>query len=314
MFSVMRAFQIKARIIGTWLLALALLGGCSAVRIGYNQAPTLVWWWLDGYLDFDASQAPQAKAALQQWFDWHRRTQLEDYAALLATAQLQVMQPATPQQVCHWADELRARMATALAYGEPLAADLLPLLQPAQLAQLERRYRRANEDFERDFLQQGDERLQASTARTIDRAQMLYGRLDERQRELLAAGVAASPFDPVAWYAERRALQRETLQTLSRLMAGTASQADRESKLAALHALSARLQQAPPGAYRDYQQRLADYNCAFIASLHNSTTPAQRQAARERLAGWERDLRALAAQPAQAQGAQPAQAQGAPSH
>jgi hypothetical protein len=245
------------------------------------------------------------KAALQQWFDWHRATQLEDYAALLAAAQLQVMQPATPQQVCGWADELRARMATALAYGVPLAAERLPLLRPAQLAQLERHLRRANEDFERDFLQQGDERAQASTTRTIDRAQMLYGRLDERQRQLVAAGVAASPFDPVAWYTERRALQRETLQTLSRLMAATALQTDRESKLAALHALSARLQRAPPGAYRDYQQRLSDYNCAFIASLHNSTTQAQRQAARERLAGWERDLRALAAQPAPPQGGPP---------
>ena len=61
-------------------------------------------------------------------------------------------------------------------------------------------------------------------------------------------------------------------------------------------ALSARMLQAPPGPYRNYPQRLADYNCAFIAQLHNSTTPAQRQAASERLASWEDDLRALALQ------------------
>jgi hypothetical protein len=30
-----------------------------------------------------------------------------------------------------------------------------------------------------------------------------------------------------------------------------------------------------------------------MAELHNSTTPAQRQAAQERLRGWETDLRAL---------------------
>ena len=66
MFKAMRASRIKAGIIGGCLLALLLLGGCSAVRIGYNQAPTLAWWWLDGYLDFDAAQAPQVKAALQQ--------------------------------------------------------------------------------------------------------------------------------------------------------------------------------------------------------------------------------------------------------
>ena len=32
--------------------------------------------------------------------------------------------------------------------------------------------------------------------------------------------------------------------------------------------------------------------------MHNATTPAQRQAARDTLKGWEDDLRALAAQPA----------------
>ena len=46
----------------------------------------------------------------------------------------------------------------------------------------------------------------------------------------------------------------------------------------------------------DYQRRLTDYNCAFVAQLHNSTTPAQRQAARDKLKDWEEDLRALAVQ------------------
>jgi len=279
-----------------WLVGLLLLGGCSAVRIGYNQAPTLVWWWLDGYMDFDATQAPRIKEALDQWFAWHRTTQLPDYAELLAAAQLQVMQPATPQQVCRWADDLRARLAAALAHGVPMAAELLPILKPEQLAHLERRYRKSNQDFEADFLQQPDERLKASVRRSVDRAEMLYGRLDEHQRQLIAAGVAASPFDPAAWYVERQALQAETLQSLARLTAGGPGRAERESNLAGLQALSLRVQRAPPGPYRNYQQRLTDYNCAFVAQLHNSTTVAQRQAARARLKGWEEDLRALAVQ------------------
>ncbi len=125
---------------------------------------------------------------------------------------------------------------------------------------------------------------------------MLYGRLDEGQRQLVAVGVAASPFDAAVWYAERQAIQGETLQTLARLTAGGPGRADRESNLAGLQALSARVQRASPGSYRNYQQRLTDYNCAFIAQLHNSTTVAQRQAARDKLKGWEQDLRALAAQ------------------
>ena len=292
----MRASTAKAAIIGGCLLALLLLGGCSAVRVGYNQAPTLAWWWLDGYMDFDATQAPKVKDTLAQWFAWHRSTQLPDYADLLAAAQQQVMQPATPAQVCRWNDDLRVRLNAAFAQGVPLAADLLPLLKPAQLAQLERRYRKSNLEFEEDFLQQPDERQKAAIKRTVDRAEMLYGRLDDNQRRLIAAGVAASPFDPAAWYAERQALQSQTLQALARLTAGGPARADRESNLAGLKALADRVLRAPPGPYRDYQQRLTDYNCEFIARLHNSTTPKQRLAARDRLHGWEEDLPVLAAE------------------
>jgi hypothetical protein len=299
MFRAIRASTSKAAIIGLGLLALALVSGCSAVRIGYNQAPTLAWWWVDSYMDFDAEQAPRVKDALSQWFAWHRKTQLPVYADLLAAAQAQVMQPATPAQVCRWSDDLRALLAAAFAQGLPLAADVLPVLKPQQLAHLERRYRKSNQQFEEDFLQHdGDERLQAAVKRTIDRAEMLYGRLDERQRQLIAAGVSSSPFDPAVWYAERKAMQGDTLQTLARLTAGGPARADRESNLAGLQALAARAQRTTPGAYRSYQQRLTDYNCGFIAQLHNSTTPAQRQAARAKLKGWEEDLRALAAQPA----------------
>ena len=284
-------------IIGWGLLALLLLGGCSAARIGYNQGPTLAWWWVDGYMDFDAEQAPKVKEALNQWFVWHRATQLTDYAELLAAAQAQVLQPATPAQVCRWSDDLRLRFAAAFAQGVPLAADLLPQLKPAQLAQLERRYRKSNQDFEEDFLQQQpDERLQASVKRTIDRVEMLYGRLDERQRQLIATGVAGSPFDAAVWYAERKALQAETLQTLARLTAGGPARADRESNLAGLQSLVARVQRTQPGPYRSYQQRLTEYNCVFVAQVHNSTTAAQRQTARGKLKGWEEDLRSLAAQ------------------
>jgi hypothetical protein len=297
MFIAMRGSTAKAAIIGLWLLGLLFLSGCSAVRVGYSQAPTLAWWWLDGYMDFNAEQEARVKEALNQWFAWHRTTQLPDYANLLAAAQVQVMQPATPAQVCRWADDLRARIAVAFAQGVPMAADLLPSLKAEQLAHLERKYRKSNQEFEEDFLQpQADERLKASVKRGIDRTEMLYGRLDERQRQLIAAGVAASPFDAAAWFAERQRVQIETLQTLARLSAGGAARADRDSNLAGLQALAARVQRTQDGDYRAYQQRLSEYNCAFFAQVHNSTTPAQRQTARAKLKGWEDDLRALVAQ------------------
>ncbi len=287
----------KSRIIGGLLLCALALTGCSAVRVGYNQASTLTWWWLDGYMDFDAEQAPKVKSALEQWFAWHRRTQLPDYADLLAAAQVQVLQPVTPAQICRWNSDLRERVDASLRHAVPLAAQLLPVVGPPQLEHLRKRYAKSNRQFQEDFLQPPPhERLDATVERTIDRAEMLYGRLDERQRQIIVRSAAASPFDPAAWYAERQAIQADVLRTLARLTAGGPERVDSETTLDGLSALVRRMLHPPPGNYRTYQQRLFDYNCAFAAQLHNSTTPAQRQAARAKFKAWEDDLRALAAQ------------------
>src|SRR5574337_2203301 len=279
-FRAMRRSTAKARIIGGLIACALALTGCSAVRIGYNQAPTLVWWWLDGYVDFASDQAPRVKAAIDRWFAWHRTTQLPDYADLLAAAQAQVMQPATAGQVCRWADELRTRVDVALMHAVPLAAELLPAaVGPEQLAHLQQRYRKSNESFKEDYLQPDpDDRLKASVKRAVDRAEMLYGPLDDRQRRLLAEGVAASPFDAAAWLAERMAVQAAVLATLTRLTA--AGRADPAANLAGLRALAERAMRPPPGPYRDVQQRLGAYNCELVARLHNTTTAAQREIGR----------------------------------
>ena len=48
-------------IIGALLAALVLLGlgGCSAVKLSYQNAPELTYWWLDSYLDLNDTQSRQ---------------------------------------------------------------------------------------------------------------------------------------------------------------------------------------------------------------------------------------------------------------
>jgi len=289
MLSAIRYPLSKALIIGLALL----LSACSTVRLGYSQGPTLAWWWIDGYFDFQGAQAQKVKDGIDQWFAWHRATQLKDYAAQLALLQTQVLEPTTPAAVCRWFDVFRERTEPALERVLPLAAEIVPTLTAEQLRHAEKRYAKGNQEMRDDYLQpRPDERLEASVKRATERAEMFYGRLDEPQRKLIAAGVAASPFDPEAWLAERQARQRDTLTTLRRL---AAERADRDSIVAALRVLAEHVDRSPRPEYRSYQQRLITYNCQSIAALHNSTSPAQRQAARERLKGWETDLRALAA-------------------
>jgi hypothetical protein len=279
-----------------WIIAaaLVLLAGCSAVRLVYNQGQTFAYWWLDGYFDFDLEQGNRAREALSDWFRWHRATQLPDYAALLAQAQRQIQQDITPVEVCRWYDEMRRRLETAYAQGVPALADLLRTLKPEQVRNVEKRYQKADADFRNDYLQATRiEQLEAANKRTVSRAEMVYGRLDDAQRKLIADGIAASPFDARRWLAERQARQREIVDTLRALQGMRADPARTE---AALRVFAAHAVLSPRPAYREYQQKLIEYNCALVARLHNTTTAEQRRHGIERLKAWEDDMRALAAQ------------------
>jgi len=288
-----RAVASRAIIGGAVVIGALGLSGCSALRVAYNTGPQLAWWWLDGYLDVSRDHAPQVKGAIERWFEWHRQTQLPVYTALLASAQAQMAEPLTPAAACQWSQRLSDALSPAAARALEQAADLVPGLAEAQLRHLEQRYEKNLDEMRREFLQpEAAERRAASVKRAIDRAEQIYGRLEEPQRKVIAEGVAASPFDPQGWAEERKRRQADTVSTLRRMVT---ERADRDRRLAGLRALAERSQRSPDPGYRAYQQRLTDYNCAFAARIHNATTPAQRQRARANLKGWEEDLRAVMA-------------------
>ena len=275
-------------------VAITTLAACSALRLAYNNGPFVAWWWVDGYFDFSGEQVPRAKGALEQLFGWARGTQLTDYAQLLATAQAEVLEPATAAQACRWQQTLREKLEPALNQALQLAADQVPGLGEAQFRHLAQTFAKKNAAMRGDFLQPDPaERLQATVARVEERAETLYGSLGEAQLKVLKAAMVASPFDPAAWLQERERRQREVLATLRALQK---DKPGRETTVTALRRLVGLMERSSDPAYAAYQQRLNDYNCGVAAQLHNSTTAAQRRVARDKLKGWEEDLRALAAE------------------
>jgi hypothetical protein len=296
-----RTFGSRSLIIVALCSLLAAVSGCSALRIGYATAPDLVYWWLDRYVDLDAVQTPRVRAAIRQWFAWNRRTQVPDYAAQLARAQTEVLADTTPARVCEWQGEAIRRAHVAFDRIAPSVAELMLTITPQQVRHIEQRYAKLNLEFRDDFLQP-DPRKRADEARkrVIDRAEMLYGRLDDGQRDRIEDGLKRSPFDPELWLAERRLRQQEVLQGLRKLQ--TTEGAGRDQALAVLRTYVDRLEHSPRDNYRRYVERLTEFNCAVAAGLHNATSAAQRKVAAGRLAGWESDLRAIAvaAEPAAA--------------
>ena len=167
-------------------------------------------------------------------------------------------------------------------------------LSPQQLAHLERKYEKNNKEYRKDFLQaDAQERQRMQVKRIIDGAELLYGRLNDAQRDAVVQWSADSPFDPELWYVERQRRQQGAVQALRRM---AAEHSDAEEVQRVLRQLYEETFRSPRPAYRAYQQRLWQHNCAFAAQVHNLSTPEQRAQAVKRLKGWEDDARSLAAQ------------------
>jgi Family of unknown function (DUF6279) len=298
MFSAMRKSLQRWRII--WLLAAALaLGACSSLRLGYNQGPELMDWWLDGYVDFTEEQSPRVREALRDWFGWHRSTQLPVYASLLVRLQGQFQQPIDVDAACALQREAVALLDASLDRALPAAAVFAMELNAGQLRHLEKRFDKGNKEFQEEFLQPDpQERKRATVERTLERSERLYGRLNEAQIAFLNEGLAASPFNPELWRDERIARQQELLRLLRNASASDGAAAAPEARArmqAALRKLADEVLESPRPEYRVYQRKLNDYNCRFFSQLHALTNPVQRQKARDTLKGWEDDVRALAA-------------------
>ena len=277
-----------------WVSALAglsVLTGCSAVRLAYNQAPDLAYWVLDDYADFNGAQSLQIKADLTQLQAWHRQTQLPAYAQTLQQLQRQLPGDITTQQVCGVVAEARSRLKITLDQAEPAASALAATLQSAQLAVMARKFDKSNTQWRSDYLDAAPQKVRAKRLeQATDRAEMLYGRLNDAQLETLKRATEASGFDAALTYAERLRRQQDTLQTLRTLIAVPAA-----APRPAVQALLERLQRSPNPAYRRYQDALTQEGCSTVAALHQRATPAQRQKAVLALQDYEQSFRALAA-------------------
>ncbi len=286
-----------------WIIGLAfavLLVGCSVLRIGYSQAPTFAYWWIDGYVDLNDEQTPKLRDAIDRWFEWHRRVEMPRYAALLARAQREVMEPTlSTAQLCAWRDEAQRRLDAGLDEATPAFATLMLSLTPEQIRHMERKMAKDGDELKADFAQTDKaERAKGSFKRTLERYENLYGKLDDPQRAKLAQLLAASPFDAERWLAERERRNSGLVAMLKNVSTAgrdtSPAQAQAQAQ-AAVRVLAERALRSPRPEYRAYQERLSQENCALAAAMHNATTPAQRQYARDKLKGWEDDVRLIAA-------------------
>lgn len=277
------------------MLALVLLlQACSAMKLVYNSAPEVMFWWLDAYVDFDETQSPRVRADLAQYQQWHRRSELLRYADTLQRAAQRMPGLLTAEQACAFAEEVRGHLDRLAAQAEPAAAELALTMKPAQFEQMARKYARTEADFRELWLEgTPEERTKRRFEKTLENVERIYGALAGPQRAVLREQIMLSPRDASLAYAERQRRHQDLMETLRRIAT------DKPPLPVArdlLHGVAQRALRTGPPAYRAYAAAQLNAGCAGFAALHNSTTPAQRESAVNRLKGYERDFRALAAQ------------------
>lgn len=286
-------FTSSIRIIS--LLALAcLLQACGAAKLAYNQAPELAYWYLDGYVDFSSEQSVQVKDDLHKLQAWHRQTQLPSYIDTLQKMQQKIPGDVNAQDTCNILSEVRHKFLVLSDQTQPAIVTMLDTLSASQIDVMARKFDKGNADFRKDYLQTAKPANQTKRYKqAVSRAEMLYGRLDDRQLVLIGQQVEKSRFNAALAYAERQRRQQDTLQTLRTILK---NQTTTEQKRQSVRGLFERALVSPNPNYADYVDALTKENCKNFSDLHNSTTTNQRRKAIETLIGYQQDMKKLSGQ------------------
>jgi hypothetical protein len=272
-------------------LSLLLLQGCSAIKLGYQQLPTLSYWWLDSTISFNSEQSLRAKEALEQLHRWHRREELTGYADFLQRSAQWSQGTVESTQVCSALTEVQTRLDRLMREAVRQAAPVAMMLGPRQLSHMARQWESKNEEWEKDWLR-GDEqaRMERRLERVVNRYSDFYGSLNAEQNALIKAQLAQSPWTAEWGRQERQRRQKDLLATLQRVSQGQMPVAQVENEL---WNVWQRWLKPPDAAGAALMQAMSQQACNNLTLLHNTTSSEQRQRAVRRIRAYERDLRDL---------------------
>lgn len=274
-------------------VTLITLGGCGVLRIGYNSAPELSYYWLDSYMDFDKVQSRRVKTELSALHRWHRKEEMPRIAELLMQAQTLALQSPDGARLCAMYDSVQQRTQALSKQAMPTAAAIIPTLKPEQLATLSQAYEKSNRKMLGEWRDANSKGMDFRTLKSLERLEDLYGNLSAEQRNLFKARMSENGFEEQKYQQELRSRQQTVLQTFARLRGADAATAE-----AALSELSMLFYESADLVYRQHHEQVRAKTCHAFAVLHAQTNAEQRGYMAKRLKDYENEVRLLMAQKA----------------
>jgi hypothetical protein len=283
------------------LLTLAL-AACSSIRLGYNNADTLLLYTLDRYFDLDDAQEQVVRERVRVLLAWHRGTQLADYVQLIDAAQRRLDATAAAPLAASDVLALQGQMSERLlAIGRQAAPDLALLarsLSDPQMQRFTERLADENARLRKERAQAArrdvaDGPSPARIKRSLERARDWLGPLTPEQEALVRTAAAQRPDGELRWLEERERRQRALVAVLERIRSEQLAPAAGGTLLIAYFDELAQ----PAGAERRAAVLAArEANAQLIAQLLNSATAAQKATLVKRLRGYAEDFTVLASE------------------
>jgi Family of unknown function (DUF6279) len=191
------------------------LAACSATRVAYNNADSMLRFMASSYLDLDAAQSDELTPRIVRFLQWHRSNELPAYAALLRSASQRAAKGITAEDVAWGLVNVRSRYRRFAAKAAEDAAPVLATLETAQLAALERKFADNNEKFAKEFLSLDDkERRRAQLKRMLERFRDFAGELTPDQEARIERFALAHERHVALRFEDRQRWQRDFVEAL----------------------------------------------------------------------------------------------------
>lgn len=285
-------FRRTLALLGIALMALA--AGCSTIRFSYNQGDTLLYWWMNSYVDFEGQQADIAKRDINGLFQWHRQTQLRDYAALLGSFQQKLAANPSQADLLQAYREIRVRGERLSQRAVPELTTLAMSITPAQIANIDKKFKEKNEEYRRKFMSGSVEKRQrARFKKSMEQMELWFGRFTSEQEAALRRASDLRPLDNQQWLEERQYRQRRILALLQEVQQKKLNREQTTARVQGLmRELFARMESPERKAFYDAS---IDHTTKYILTAIKLATPQQKAHAQQRMQGWINDFEALAA-------------------
>jgi hypothetical protein len=275
------------RAVVVWLAVagLAVLAGCSALQLSYNNADTLLHYRAGKYFGFEDAQKAEFERRVQRFLGWHRKSEIPQYARFANELADRLARGVSQADLVWGYDSFQTFLRQSVRAGSGEISEMLDALSPAQIERFKERLDKENLDFAKEYglREAPEERRAKRVKRNIERMEDWFGPLTDAQAERVAAYSKRAPLDDQLRDRDRKRMQQELLAIVRA----------KEAKKRLVPWAVAWEQNRDPAFEAARKSNLQEFY-AMLLDLDKTLTPEQRARAVKRLRGFAGDFLALA--------------------